>query len=528
MTQEPKELEVSTYERRSPLNGRTALAYIRVSVVGDRAKRGRFESPDLQRAAIDAWCQARGIEVVDEIRDLNRSGGHLTRPGLEQAMGLVPTLADGIVVARGDRASRRALDGLGLLDQLEKAGGWIAAADGTIDTSTRTAKMATTMHFAMAENELERYRETSAVVHERAIVDKGRHMGGTPFGYRRDADKRLVIHTPEAQWVRWIFEQRADGRGWASMSRELTERAVRQGTGRKLTHHMLRRMVTHRVYLGVAYHGKHVHPDAHPALIDPVLFEAANRVLPGAPPPRAGRVNVIGGLPGALGARTSSSRSSPAPATIAGSAARCWPSSPPRYECPAPARIRGSEHDTLKRLVVDAAKEFAASVGVETADDQRFEAAQRARVDAEHVLDDVSTLKMRKTLGPERWDKLLREASASLEAAKIEETRAQTHKRVNRRVWLSDAFDHLRRNSSAASYAPWSAASWSRPARGRSPTAFTSSSPTTRSSCPGRASPASPVAGLQRTGRQFPRKRRSNRYLSACDLTARSRGAQAQ
>jgi hypothetical protein len=38
------------------------------------------------------------------------------------------------------------------------------------------------------------------------------------------------------------------------MSRELTERGVGQGTGRKLTHHMLRRMVTHRVYLDVAYH----------------------------------------------------------------------------------------------------------------------------------------------------------------------------------------------------------------------------------------------------------------------------------
>jgi site-specific DNA recombinase len=172
MTQAPMELGVPTFERRSSLDGRSALAYIRVSVVGDRAKRGRFESPDLQRAAIDAWCRARGIEVVDEIRDLNRSGGHLTRPGLEQAMRLVPTLADGIVVARGDRASRRALDGLGLLDQLEKAGGWIAAADGTVDTSTRTAKMATTMHFAMAENELERYRETSAMVHERAIMDR--------------------------------------------------------------------------------------------------------------------------------------------------------------------------------------------------------------------------------------------------------------------------------------------------------------------------------------------------------------------
>ncbi len=90
----------------------------------------------------------------------------------------------------------------GLLDQIAKAGGWIAAADGTIDTSTRTAKMATTMHFAMAENELERYHETSAVVHARAIVDKGRHMGGTPFGYRRDAGKRLVIRVLEAKWVK--------------------------------------------------------------------------------------------------------------------------------------------------------------------------------------------------------------------------------------------------------------------------------------------------------------------------------------
>jgi hypothetical protein len=253
----------------------------------------------------------------------------------------------------------------------------------------------------------------------------------------------LVIHGPEAKWVKWIFEQRADGRGWASMSRELTERGVRQGTGRKLTHHMLRRMVTHRVYLGVAYHGKHVHPDAHPALIDPVLFEAANRVLPGAPPPRSGRVNVIGGLPRCAGC------SYVLKPLITRAGDYRWlcrtllAEQSATYECAAPARIRSSEHDALRRLVVDAAKKFAASVGVETADDQRFEAAQRARVEAERVLDDVSTLDMRRTLGPERWDKLVREASASLEAAKIQETRAQTHKKVNRRVWLSDSFDGL-------------------------------------------------------------------------------------
>ena len=131
-----------------------------------------------------------------------------------------------------------------------------------------------------------------------------------------------------------------------------------------------------------------------------MLFEAANRVLPGAPPPRAGRVNVIGGLPLCAGC------SYVLKPLITRAGDYRWlcrtllaePSA--TYECPAAARIRGSEQDTLKRLVVDAAKEFA--VGVETPDDHRFEAARRERVYAEHVLDDVSTLKMRKTLGPER------------------------------------------------------------------------------------------------------------------------------
>jgi Recombinase len=279
-------------------------------------------------------------------------------------------------------------------------------------------------------------------------------MGGTPFGYRRNADKRLVIHSPEAKWVMWIFEQRVDGRGWASMSRELTERGVRQSTDRKLTHHMLRRMVTHRVYLGIAHHGKHIHPDAHPAIIDAALFEAANRVLPGAPPPRAGRVNVIGGLPRCAGCLYVLKPLVTRAGDYRWLCRTLLAEQSATHACPAPARIRGSEHDTLKRLVVKAAKEFAASIGVESTKDQRFEAAQRARMEAEHILDDVSTLKMRKRIGPERWNKLVREASASLEAAKIKEIRAQTHKRVNRHVWLADAFEHLTADNSATSYAP--------------------------------------------------------------------------
>jgi DNA invertase Pin-like site-specific DNA recombinase len=413
-------------------------------VVGDRAKRGRFDSPDLQREAIDQWCAARGIEVVDEIRDLNRSGGHLTRPGLEQALKIVPSLADGIVVARGDRASRRALDGLGLLDRLEKAGGWIAAADGTIDTSTRTAKMATTMHFAMAENELDRYRETSAVVHRRAIVEKGRHMGGTPFGYLRDHDsKRLVVNEPEARWVVWVFEQRADGRGWTAIARDLADRGVRQRSGRRLTPHFLRRMVKHRVYLGEAHHGEHALPGAHPAIVDPVRFEAANRIASGAPPVRAGEVNMLVGLPRCAGCSYAMKPQRQRSGAYRWMCRTLLAERAATHDCPAPARIRGSEHAELERLIVMAARRIAADVGAETADDRELEAAQRARTDAEALLDEISTLEERDRLGPDRWRKLIRDASDRVQAATVTEARARGRERVNRRVWLADEWDSL-------------------------------------------------------------------------------------
>jgi site-specific DNA recombinase len=425
-------------------SARTALAYIRVSVVGDRARRQRFDSPDMQRDDIQRWCDARGIEVVDEIPDLNRSGGYLTRPGLEKALRLVPEMADGIVVARGDRASRRAADGLGLIDRLEKAGGWIAAADGSIDTTTRTARMATTMHFAMAENELERFRETSAVVHRKAIVEKGRHMGPAPFGYRRDGDNRLAVDKDEARWVVWMFEQRADGRGWNDLSRRLTESGVRRRDGRRLNPHALRRLVPNRVYLGEAHHGEHVLEGAHPAIVDPILFEAAGRVPSGAPPVRSGSVNLLVGLPRCAGC---SYAMKPQPTRTGDYRWMCrtlLSEKSATHECPAPARVRQSQHPELERLVVDAAKRIAADLEAEDAGDQELEAAQRVRADAEQLLDDISDLDEREAIGPERWGKMVSQARARIKAAEVIEARARARrKRPGRRRRLVDDIDRM-------------------------------------------------------------------------------------
>jgi DNA-binding response OmpR family regulator/DNA invertase Pin-like site-specific DNA recombinase len=411
-----------------------AVAYLRVSEVGDRAARGRFESPELQRLAINQWCEQRGIRVVQEIRDLNSSGGTLTRPGLAEAMALIPDAADGIVVARGDRASRKTLHGLGLIDTLAAQGGWIAAADGTIDTTTRAGRMATTMHFAMGENELDRIRETSAVVHRRAILEKGRHMGPAPFGYGRGADGRLVVDDLEAGWVRYVFERRADGRGWVEISRELAAAGVKQRNGRALNPHMLRRMVERRVYLGEAAHGEHVRAGAHAPLVDEVLWQAANRAQPTVRSDVKQRDHddsLLRGLLRCAGCRYVLKR---LPHRTGPPRRRCRTVLAERaatHDCDAPATLTGREGVEVEAQVVEEFFALAAGVAVEPSTTTAKVADLERRVrDAEALLDELSTLAVREQLGAERWGRMVTEARDSHTAATEELARARAQARM--------------------------------------------------------------------------------------------------
>jgi DNA invertase Pin-like site-specific DNA recombinase len=407
--------------------GPRAIAYLRVSVVGDREKRGRFESPDLQRDAIARWCDQHGVTIVREIFDRNRSGGTMTRPGIQQALQAVQDgQAEGIVVARSDRASRRALDGLQTIEELERAGGWIAAADGTIDTTDRIRKMATTMTFAMAENELERFREQSAIIHRRAVVDHGRHMGPAPLGYTRaQDDNRLMPHPEHARWIEHIFRRRADGAGWTTIARELDAANVRfPSTDGRVNPTQLARIVKRRVYLGEARHGDWVHENAHPPLIDEPLWRAANRTRPAvAAAPWIGRKHpesIMRGLVRCSGCRYVMKR-------LPGLHGK-----PPRWvcrtiaadngathTCPAPAKLTGREAVQVEQHVIAT---FMTLAGAEEwnqahATDDDIHELQREAADAEALLDELSSLDIRRQLGAGRWSTMVTQAREAHENA---------------------------------------------------------------------------------------------------------------
>jgi site-specific DNA recombinase len=413
--------------------GQRALAYIRVSVVGDRAARGRFESPDLQREAIDQWARQRGVIIVGEIQDLNRSGGTLTRPGLQQARTrLNAGEADGLVVLRSDRASRNVIQGLSLMDELEADGKWIAATDGTIDSTTPEARMATTIYLATSERELARFKQQSAVIHRRAIVEKGRHMGPTPFGYVRDSDGRLTPDPARAKWVRHVFQRRAEGTGWVQISRELASAKVTQTNGRALNPHLLRRMVRHRVYLGEASHGEHLRVDAHPALIDEALWVAAKRATPTVQSSRHDAQAVEPLLRGLLrcgGCRYVLKR---LPTKQGGNRWRCRTITTERsatHECDAPAKLTAIEAVQVEQAVVQAFMELAAGAHAERRDDTAdVEALERQATDAEALLDELSSLDVRRELGADRWSKLVKEAREDVQTAHRELAAARAHR----------------------------------------------------------------------------------------------------
>lgn len=190
-----------------------AVGYIRVSTV-DQAETGH--SLDAQRRRIEAYCQARGWELVNVYADEGKSATK-RRPAFEQMVADV--LADGVshvVAIKLDRLGRSAKQMLDFYDQLESKGVGIVTIDDGIDTSTAIGRMFRTIVAAFAEFERERISERTrdGLAEARA---KGVELG------RKSA-------LPDAVRDR-IVTERNSGATLAAIARQLNDDGVATGQG---------------------------------------------------------------------------------------------------------------------------------------------------------------------------------------------------------------------------------------------------------------------------------------------------------
>lgn len=268
----------------------TLDAYIRVSRRGDRDG-DAYRSPRQQEAAIRAWAEANGIAIGEVVVEENVSGGKRAK---DRELGRLVEKAqagrsDGIATYRLNRFGRNMADTVASVVTLKDAGARFVSVspDSAYDTAQPGGEVVLGVLAGLAEQQLNERRENWRASTTEA-VEEGKHIAcRAPVGYlRRDQmypevdgkgrlirDARLVIDPETQDAVREAFEKRARGASIADTARHLGA-----ALGRRMSKTGATAILRNPAYRGEA-RGPNgaVNPGAHPAIVTPELWAAAQR-----------------------------------------------------------------------------------------------------------------------------------------------------------------------------------------------------------------------------------------------------------
>lgn len=243
------------YVRVSRRLGREGAAYI---------------SPRVQREAIERWAEYKGVQIAQWHVDEDESGGTHERPGLELAVerALAGTTG-GIVSWKIDRFSRYTEHGLRDLRLLQAEDARLAFVVEDIDTSGHIGKFVYTVMLAMSEYFLDSIKAGWRTAKARA-VERGAHIGPTPYGYLRAADGTLEVDPERGPVVTDAFHAARDG---VHAALALLDARAPERTWTTTT---VRRFLANRIYLGEIRYGPDlVSPESHEALVSRAVYEGA-------------------------------------------------------------------------------------------------------------------------------------------------------------------------------------------------------------------------------------------------------------
>jgi len=115
-----------------------AIGYIRVST---EMQVNEGVSLDAQTAKIRAYCELNDLELVEIICDAGKSAKNTERDGLQKCLSMIASgEAQAIVVYKLDRLSRKVLDTLNLISEIESHGASLHSISEKLDTSSALGK----------------------------------------------------------------------------------------------------------------------------------------------------------------------------------------------------------------------------------------------------------------------------------------------------------------------------------------------------------------------------------------------------
>jgi DNA invertase Pin-like site-specific DNA recombinase len=222
-----------------------AISYIRVSS-DEQADSGL--GLEAQRQRIAAYCDLKGLRLVEVIEDPGISGGKplASRPAGSRLLSVAKKNKSVVVVAKLDRLFRSVADAATIIAEFDKKNIQLVAIAEGFDTTNpygrAMAQMASV--FAELERAMIRERTRSAMSVKRARGE--RISGHAPFGWDFDSGVRLIANPWEQQIIAHVRELRAEGLSYRGIAARLNREGIPPKRGRRWMHTAVKSILTRK------------------------------------------------------------------------------------------------------------------------------------------------------------------------------------------------------------------------------------------------------------------------------------------
>lgn len=231
--------------------------YVRVSTE-EQAKEGISLDAQIQRC--QAFCTARGWNVVQIYTDAGHSAGTMKRPALQKLLQDAKNKKFNVLlVYKIDRFSRQLKDLIFILEDLKEIGVNFSSVTEQIDTTTAMGEAFFQIIGVFAQLERGMVKERVELAFDKKIKD-GEAVNRAPLGYYYE-DNKLKIHPENSKIIKNIFEMWASGIHYKEISKEF-----------QIPISTLYEIIKNRTYIGdIQYKGKFF-KGSHKPIIKEELF----------------------------------------------------------------------------------------------------------------------------------------------------------------------------------------------------------------------------------------------------------------
>ena len=216
------------------------------------------DSIEVQVAKCSEWCQQHQMPILGVYADMAISGMKDTRPQFEAMMrDLQLGLADTVVIYDQSRMFRKMSAWFTFRDDLTRMGvSVVSVTQPSIGGDLRDP-----MNF-LSEGSMALFNQIWSLQSRQKTMEKmrfmarnGQHTGGKPaLGYQV-VDGRLAIQPEEAEIVRRIFQEYADGRSYREIIAGLNADGLKTKRGNAFGNNSLHDLLKNEKYIGVLVYG---------------------------------------------------------------------------------------------------------------------------------------------------------------------------------------------------------------------------------------------------------------------------------